>query len=106
MAAVVKTAWIASAVARLTGDQGRTVTHGKRYRLLITTADGARHAVTVQVDTHPTDARPYVLNDIADRFKVERDAILTVLSEWTNEQLKAHLEKFPKADLMPPQCRP
>jgi hypothetical protein len=105
MAPVVKTAWLAASVARLTGDPGRGASEGKRYRLPITTANGHKHAVSVQVDTHPTDARPYALNQIADAFKVDRPDILSVLNDWTPEQLKAHLEQFQKADLMPPTYR-
>jgi hypothetical protein len=105
VATVVKTAWLASAVARITGDPGRTASEGQRHRLPITTADGRKHAVSVQVDTHPTDARPYALNQIADAFKVDRKDIVTVLTEWTPDQLKAHLEQFKKEDLMPPRYR-
>ena len=103
MAPVVKTAWLATSVARLTGDPGRDASEGKRYRVRFTTADG--HAVSVQVDTHPTDTRPYVLNQIADVFKVERQNILSVLKDWSPEQLKTHLGQFSKADLMPPNYR-
>lgn len=105
MVPVVKTAWLATAVARITGDPGRHANEGKRYRIRITTADGHDHAVSVQVDTHPTDTRPYALNQIADAFKVPRPDILTVLKDWTPEQLKVHLEQFAKADLMPPHYR-
>lgn len=105
MAPVIKTAWLAAAVARVTGDSGRGASEGKRYRLAITTADGHKHGVSVQVDTHPADARPYALNQIADAFKVDRKSVVSVLQDWTPEQLKAHLEQFNKADLMPPTYR-
>lgn len=72
----------------------------------ITTADGHKHAVSVQVDTHPTDAKRYAVNQVADAFKIDRKEILSVLNDWTPEQLKAHLEKFKKADLMPANYRP
>lgn len=61
--------------------------------------------MSVQVDTHPTDSRPYAVNQIADAFKIDRKDIMTVLNDWTPEQLKAHLEKFNKADLMPANHR-
>jgi hypothetical protein len=73
--------------------------------LVLTTSDGHKHAVSVQVDTHPSETRPYVLNQIADRFKVDRAEIHVVLFDWTPERLRAHLQQFSKADLMPPNYR-
>jgi hypothetical protein len=69
------------------------------------TADGHKHAVSVQVDTHPTDARPYAVNQVADAFKIDRDQIIDVLRNWPPGRLKAHLEQFNKADLLPPTYR-
>jgi hypothetical protein len=105
VAPVVKTAWLAAAVARLTGDAGRGASEGKRYRVVITTADGHRHGVSVQVDTHPNDTRPYALNQVADTWHVPRSDILSILEKWTPDQLVAHLSTFQKADLMPPNFR-
>lgn len=105
MAPVVKTAWLAAAVARITGDPGRSSSEGQRYRVAITTSDGHKHGLSVQVDTHPTDARPYAVNQIADAFQVDRKEIIDVLSTWTPERLIEHLSSFPKNDLMPPNLR-
>jgi hypothetical protein len=57
------------------------------------------------IHTRQTRDRPYALNQIADALKVPRPDILTVLKDWTPEQLKVHLEQFAKADLMPPHYR-
>lgn len=105
MASVVKTAWLTAAVERVTGDPGRNVKEGRRYRVTVTSSDGHRCGVSVQVDTHPADARPYAVNQIADRWHVARDEILDVLEKWTPDQLIAHLEQFTKKDPMPPNFR-
>lgn len=62
-------------------------------------------AVTVQVDDHPRETRPYVLRDIADRLRVPRQQIAEVLGEWTADQLREHLESLPAAELKPPALR-
>lgn len=87
MASPISTTRLAAAVARLTGDPGRKCSEGKRYRLALTTADGHKHAISIQVDTHPKETRPYVLNQIADAFKVDRSEIQVVLHDWTPERL-------------------
>jgi hypothetical protein len=59
----------------------------------------------VQVDTHPKEARPYALNQIADRWHVDRDQVMSVLETWSPEQLIEHLSAFEKKQLMPPTSR-
>jgi hypothetical protein len=61
--------------------------------------------VTVQIDDHPSEARPYVLNDIASRWRVDRAMIETVLASWTAEQLQAHLQTFTSDELRAPSMR-
>ncbi len=67
--------------------------------------DGRKAGVTVQVDDHPRDARPYVLNDVANRLRIDRSEILHALTDWTPEQLVAHLEAFSSDELKPPSLR-
>jgi hypothetical protein len=105
MAAPLPTAAVVSAVARVTGDPGRDVKHGKRFRIEVTSSDGHKMGVSVQVDDHPAETRPYVLNQIADTWNVSRDEIRDVLDSWGSEELREHLQKFPKAELMPPHLR-
>jgi hypothetical protein len=69
----------------------------------ITSCDGHKCGVGVQINTHPVDARPYQLNEIADRWCIARDDILNVLTSWTPQQLVEHLSSKTKADLMPPR---
>lgn len=59
----------------------------------------------LQVDDHPSDARPYVLKDVADRLRVERDQVEHVLEHWTHEELIEHLRQFPSGELKPPALR-
>ncbi len=80
---MLRTAWLSSAVARVTGDPGRTVNEGKRYRVVVQSRDGHKCGVSVQVDTHPKEARPYALNQIADRWHVDRDQVMSVLETWS-----------------------
>jgi aryl-alcohol dehydrogenase-like predicted oxidoreductase len=105
VAPTVQTAWLATAVSRLTGDPGRGSSEGQRYRLPLTTADGHKHAVSVQVDTHPAETRPYAVNQIANAWHIKHEDIINVLTNWTPEQLLAHLSTFKKIDLMPPTFR-
>lgn len=75
------------------------------FRVEITSSDGHTCGVPVQVDDHPAEQRPYALNAIADSLLVERDEIHRVLTEGTGEQLKAHLGRYTKAQLMPRHLR-
>lgn len=75
------------------------------FRLRVTARDGKPATVTVQIDDHPDDARPYVLRDIADRLRVDRDEVLAVLETWDRERLTAHLEQFTQEELQPPAYR-
>lgn len=105
MAPVLRTAWLSSAVARVTGDSGRKVNEGKRYRIEVLSADGHRCGVSVQVDTHRKEALPYAMNQIADRWHIQRTELRSVLESWSSEQLVEHLSRFTKQQLMPPNSR-
>ena len=105
MAAVIRTAWLSSAVARVTGDSGRRVNEGMRYRVDVQSADGHRCGISVQIDTHRKEALPYAFNQIADRWRVERAELRSILDSWSHEQLVKHLSQFTKAQLMPPTAR-
>lgn len=104
--APVKTRWLLSAVARLTGVDSTSVNEGKRFRIEVDTVDGHRHAVHLQVDDHPKETRPYAINQIADALCIDRQEILVALDEWTPAELMAHLQKQTKLDLTPPRNRP
>jgi hypothetical protein len=75
------------------------------FRIRVVTRDERDAAITVQIDDHPREARPYVLNDIADRLRVERSAVLDVLASWSREQLVTHLQQFTHEELKPPALR-
>jgi hypothetical protein len=81
------------------------VRHGVLFHVRVTATDGRKAAVTVQVDDHPREVRPYVLNDVADRLRVDRAEVLDVLANWTPERLLAHLECFSSDELKPPSFR-
>jgi hypothetical protein len=105
VAPVVKTRWLLSAVARLTGVKGTSVNEGQRFRVVVTTSDGHKHAINLQVDDHPKETRPYQLNQLADTLCLDRKDIITVLEDWTPDQLQAHLGQQTKDALTPPRHR-
>jgi hypothetical protein len=61
------------------------------FRLPVTSRDGTRYTVTLQVDTHRKCPSKAALNDLADRMRLPRAQIDTVLADWTAAQLLAHL---------------
>jgi hypothetical protein len=101
----LKSAYLDAAVARLTGDRGKTVNEGTRYRIRIRTADGHDHAVHAQVDTHARDAKSYQVPQIARSFRLTSEQLLVALRSWGPEELRAHLEQFNKEDLLPRNYR-
>ena len=75
------------------------------FRLEVESSDGHKCGVPIQVDSHPAQARPYVLNAIADSLLIGRNEILRVLKEGTQAQLRAHLSKYTKVQLKPLHLR-
>jgi hypothetical protein len=75
------------------------------FRVEVTSSDGQKCGVPVQVDNHPDQARPYALNAIADSLLIDRKEIHRVLAEGTAEELRAHLSKYTKAQLKPLHLR-
>jgi hypothetical protein len=75
------------------------------FRVEITSSDGHNCGVPVQVDSHPAETRPYAINAIADSLLIDRKEIHRVLAEGTEEQLRAHLSGYTKAQLKPLHLR-
>jgi hypothetical protein len=100
--APLKTAQLVAAVARVTGDDGKACNEGKRFRVVVRSTDGHRVGVSVQVDTHPKETRPYQLKQIARQWCLDHNTIMDVLDTWGPDDLLAHLARFSKAELMPP----
>jgi hypothetical protein len=75
------------------------------FRVEVVSADGHNCGVPVQVDDHPDETRPYAINAIADSLLVDREEIRRVLAEGTEEQLRAHLSNYSKAQLKPLHLR-
>ena len=75
------------------------------FRVELTSADGHKCGIPIQVDDHPGETRPYVLNAIADALLIERDEIRAVLKDGTAEQLRQHLAKYDQAHLKPFRVR-
>jgi hypothetical protein len=75
------------------------------FRVEVVSSDGHKCGVPVQVDDHPDQARPYAVNAIADSLLIDRKEIHRVLAEGTEEQLRAHLGKYTKAQLRPLHVR-
>ncbi|MGA9315920.1 MAG: hypothetical protein WBV77_14980 [Solirubrobacteraceae bacterium] len=61
------------------------------FRLPVTSRDGTQYAVTLQVDTHRKNPSKAALNDLADRLRLSRAQVDTVLADWTSAQLLDHL---------------
>jgi hypothetical protein len=75
------------------------------FRVEVTSSDGHKCGVPVQVDNHPAEQRPYALNAIADSLLVERNEIHRVLAEGTEDELLAHLSRYTKDQLKPLHMR-
>jgi hypothetical protein len=75
------------------------------FRVEAISSDGHKCGVPVQVDDHPDQVRPYALNAIADSLLIDRKEIHRVLAEGTEEELRAHLRKYTKAQLKPLHLR-
>jgi hypothetical protein len=75
------------------------------FRVEVVSSDGQKCGVPVQVDNHPDQARPYVLNAIADSLLIDRKEIHQVLAEGTEDQLRAHLSEYTKDQLKPLHLR-
>jgi hypothetical protein len=75
------------------------------FRVEVTSSDGHRCGVPVQVDDHPAQVRPYALNAIADSLLIDREEIHRVLADGSPEELRAHLGKYTKAQLKPLHLR-
>jgi hypothetical protein len=71
------------------------------FRVEVTSADGHKCGIPIQVDDHPAETRPYVLNAIADALLIDRNEIRVVLKVGTAAQLRAHLSKYERGDLKP-----
>ena len=75
------------------------------FRVEITSVDGQKCGIPIQVDDHPAETRPYVLNAIADALLIERDEIRAVLRDGTEEDLRAHLGRYTQDQLKPFRVR-
>lgn len=75
------------------------------FRVVVESSDGHSCGVPVQVDHHPNETRPYAVNAIADSLLIDRGEIQRVLEEGTEDELRAHLSKYTKAQLKPLHLR-
>lgn len=94
-----------ASLARVTGDPGKPVRHGRIFRVEVVSKDGKRCGVPIRVDDHPGEPRPYALNQIADSLCIERSKLLEMLETWTPEQLGQHLTGFTQEELKPVRLR-
>jgi hypothetical protein len=101
-AAAQSTRRLLSAVARLTGDPGRSVRHGALFRVEVKSSDEQQCAVTLQVNDHRDRPSKAALNDIAARLRVDRKELDTVLDSWSKDDLVKHLRTFTAEQLKPP----
>jgi hypothetical protein len=63
------------------------------FRMTVTSSDGKKCGVRIRVSENRV--RPNTRKQIANCLRVELDQVDDVLENWTPEQLRAHLEKFP-----------
>lgn len=94
-----------AAVTRLVGPPDRPARHGHFFRIEVTSSDGVRCGVPVEVSTHRTHVTNGMLNNIADCWRIPHDEIEDVLENWTPEQLEEHLSQFTQEELRPPFLR-
>jgi hypothetical protein len=74
---------------------------------VVTSSDGKRCAVPVQVSSHRQKGRVTrsVLNNIAACLLIDRDKLVDALDTWTHDELRAHLESHTAEELKPPHVR-
>jgi hypothetical protein len=99
VAANRKTAQLLKAVARVTGDPGRKCKEGKRFRTVVTTADGHTHAVHTQVNNHGRDVKSYQLPQIAAKWCLTLEQLDEALEQWDPDTFRAHFAQFTKDEL-------
>jgi hypothetical protein len=75
------------------------------FRIEVTSSDGRACAVTLQVSDHRSDPSSRTLNDIADRLRIPRAEIVDVLTDWTADDLRRHLESLTAEELRSPAFR-
>jgi len=102
VAAANDTKQLLTAVARLTGDPGRKVRHGKLFRAEVTSSDGKPCARTVQVNTGRNPPPKASMTDIARRLIVDPAGLPNVLDNWSADDLEQHLSQYTEAELKPP----
>lgn len=101
-AAAASTRRLLSAVARLTGDPGRSVRHGSLFRIEVESKDGKLCAITVQVNDHRERPSKAALKDIATRFRIDPKDIAEALDNWGQAELRQHLSKLSSDELRQP----
>lgn len=105
MGPTVTTDELAAACSRLTGDPGRRVRHGIHFRVKVKSSDGKPATAVVQIDVHPGDVRPYVLNYVADCWRLPREKLEEALANWAHDDLVRHLQQFTQEQLKSPALR-
>jgi hypothetical protein len=75
------------------------------FRIKVRSSDGVAVSITAQIDDHPREPRPYQLPRLAEQLLIARDQIETVLDEWSNEDLRKHLESHTADELRAPSLR-
>lgn len=94
---------LARDIGRLTGVTPRRVSDGLRFRVRCETADGEAHTVSLQIDTHVKQTRPYVLRQLSAALRLTDGELLRALDDWGPDDLAVHLKKFTKQQLSPPR---
>lgn len=75
------------------------------FRIKVRSCDGVDVSITAQIDDHPREPRPYQLPLLAEQLLVDREQIEAVLSEWSNDDLRKHLESHTAEELRAPSRR-
>jgi hypothetical protein len=94
---------LVAALTRLTGKPIRKGRHGQMFRIRVVSRDGKQCAVAIgPISEHRKEPSKATLNMVADRLRIDRAELTSVLREWSADQLHGHLAGKSADELKPP----
>lgn len=73
------------------------------FRIKVTSRDGEECAVAIgPISEHRKEPSKATMNMVADRLRVDRSEAVSVLRDWSQRQLRAHLASKSADELRPP----
>ncbi len=94
-----------TSLARLAGARPRAARETRIFKFTVTASDGKKCSVNVRVS--PKRVYDTTLKQLANELRVPLEKLDEVLDDWTNEELIAHLSRYPSRvlDSLPQERR-